>query len=152
MLNHRPVQDNENCGYETYLSHHIPHTGYSKILNRTHHFYFLSCMEDMSFQAQILCMHVIQLHLCCFAWASYECMFCIKLLIGFCIRQPTYNINPRSFRIKKSTHLRCECKSTCFTANLMGNIFYTLVKISLTAQSSSENIHVVKYLLCRQFL
>lgn len=51
MLTHRPVQDNENCGYETYLSHHIPLTGYSKIFNRTHHFYFLSSMEDMSFQA-----------------------------------------------------------------------------------------------------
>lgn len=51
MLNHRPVQDNENCGYETYLSHPIPHTGYSKILNRKHHFYFLFIIEDMSFQA-----------------------------------------------------------------------------------------------------
>lgn len=47
MLTHRPVQDNEDCGYETYPSHHIPLTGYSKIRNRTHHFYFLSGLENM---------------------------------------------------------------------------------------------------------
>lgn len=51
MLIHRPMQDDENCGYETCPSHHIPLTGYSEILNRTHHLYFLSGTEKMFFRA-----------------------------------------------------------------------------------------------------